>query len=244
MKTNKLYIGCSSFSVGYWKGIFYPENLPSKDYLSYYAAHLKAIEINSTFYRKPTAKTLEKWKESTPDDFKFFIKIPKTITHISRLEDTFEMTANFCKHIADGLQDKLAGFLFQLSPSFKNTPENLEKVVKTVDHRFLNVVEFRHESWWNSEIQNTLKENNIIFCGVSIPKNIPDDFISNNECFAYYRLHGVPEMFKSSYSEEQLQKLANDLENFKGTLFIFFNNTYGTAGIKNALHLQHISSDG
>ena len=78
---------------------------------------------------------------------------------------------------------------------------------------------------------------NIIFSGVSIPKDIRDDFIINNDDFAYYRLHGVPQMFKSEYSISELEKLVSTIKNFVGTSFIFFNNTYGIAGIKNALTL-------
>ena len=78
---------------------------------------------------------------------------------------------------------------------------------------------------------------NIIFSGVSIPKDIPDDFIINNDDFAYYRLHGVPQMFKSEYSTTELEKLANTIKSYTGTSFIFFNNTFGIAGIKNALTL-------
>lgn len=232
-------IGCSSFSVGYWKGIFYPEDLPSRDYLAFYSTKFKTVEINSTFYRKPTAKTLERWRESTIDDFKIFIKIPKTITHVARLENTAAQTSEFCDDIAAGLQQKLAGFLFQLPPSFKNTPENLENVLKTMDGKYLNVIEFRDESWWITEIQEILREKGLIFCGVSIPKNISDDFIINNENFAYYRFHGVPEMFKSSYSDEQLEKFADEVKSFSGTSYVFFNNTFGVAAINNALFLKN-----
>ena len=233
-------IGCSSFSVGYWKGIFYPEDLPSRDYLAFYSTQFKTVEINSTFYRKPTAKTLERWRESTTNDFKIFIKIPKIITHLGRLENTYAQTSEFCDYFAAALQHKLAGFLFQLPPSFKNTPENLEKVLQTVDEKYLNVIEFRDDSWWNTEIQETLRQKGLIFCGVSIPKNIPEDFIISNEHFAYYRLHGVPQMFKSSYSDEQLEKLADQIKNFSGTSYVFFNNTFGVAAINNALFLKSL----
>ena len=233
-------IGCSSFSVGYWKGIFYPEDLPSRDYLAFYSTQFKTVEINSTFYRKPTAKTLERWRESTTNDFKIFIKIPKIITHVGRLENTAAQTSEFCDYIAAALQHKLAGFLFQLPPSFKNTPENLEKVLQTVDEKYLNVIEFRDDSWWNTEIQEILRQKGLIFCGVSIPKNIPEDFIINNQHFAYYRLHGVPQMFKSSYSDEQLEKLAVQIKNFSGTSYVFFNNTFGVAAIINALFLKSL----
>lgn len=239
------YIGCSGFSERLWQGFFYPDDLPSKDYLAYYAQQLNAVEINSTFYRKPTQKTLQNWYNTTPDTFKFFIKIPKTITHLQKLVDTREMTAAFCEHIYEGLQNKLAGFLFQLPPSFKYSDDNLQKVLATVDARFVNVVEFRHVSWWCDAVKISLQQANIVMAGVSIllksvDNQIPDDVIINNDDTLYYRLHGVPVMFKSEYSEAELTALAEKIKDFSGQKFVFFNNTFGIAGIKNALFLDRL----
>lgn len=245
MKNLKTYIGCSGFSERLWKGFFYPEDLASKDFLPFYSQYLKAVEINSTFYRKPTQKTLQNWVTVTPDDFRFFIKIPKTISHLQKLADTHEMTVEFCEHIHTGLQDKLAGFLFQLPPSFKYSEENLQKVKATVDSRFVNVVEFRHVSWWTDEVKKTLQQTNIVMAGVSILLNsadnqISDEVVINNDNVLYYRLHGVPVMFKSEYSENELTSLAEKLQAFDGQKFVFFNNTFGIAGIKNAIFLQQV----
>ncbi|WP_332030898.1 DUF72 domain-containing protein, partial [Kaistella sp.] len=198
------------------------------------------VEINSTFYRRPRPQTLQNWYERTGEDFKFFIKIPKTITHIKRLKDTTAETGDFCNHIHSGIKEKLAGFLFQLPPTFHFSEEHLEKVIETVDPEFLNVVEFRHKSWWNEEVFKTLKEKNIVFSGVSFPKDIPYEFITNSNKFAYYRLHGVPVLFKSEYSEEELMSLADEIKKAKETVFVFFNNTWGTAALKNALFLKKL----
>lgn len=237
---NKVFIGCSGFIERTWKGFFYPEELPAKEYLSYYSTQLNAVEINSTFYRRPTLRTLEKWRSETEDDFKFFIKIPKSITHLKKLIETKEETDSFCSHIASGLQNKLAGFLFQFPPSFHYTKENLDLFLKTLSPEFLNVVEFRHSSWWNTEVFLELKKHQIIFSGVSIPKDISDDVIINSNEFLYYRLHGVPVLFKSEYEFSELQTLAEKIRDFKGSAYVFFNNTWGQAGIKNALELQKI----
>ena len=237
---DKIFVGCAGFSNRDWKGIFYPEDLASKDYLSFYSKHLNSLEVNSTFYHRLQVKTFEKMIQETPAHFQFFIKIPKTISHLKKLEETKILTEEFCNYIQLHLKEKLAGFLFQLPPSFHFSDENLSKVLETVDPSFLNVFEFRHESWWNAEIFKIFEKHNIVFAGVSIPKNIPDDFIMNNENFAYYRLHGVPTLFKSEYSPEFLNNLAEKILRFEGKTFISFNNTWGNAGIKNALELKNI----
>jgi len=240
MTKENLYIGCSGFYNNDWKGSLYPKDAPSKDFLSLYSKTFNSVEINSTFYRKPTSKTLLKWYDETPDDFKFFIKIPKTITHINRLENSKEEIAAFCDHIQSNLKDKLAGFLYQLPPSFKNTAENTERIINSIDHTFLNVIEFRHISWWQKEIFDFLKQHNIVFSGVSFPGNLPEDFIINHPEILYYRLHGKPVLYKSEYSEPFLDDLAGKIRSSQQTAFVFFNNTWGTSAITNSLYLKSI----
>ena len=240
MEKEKFYIGCSGFYNNDWKGFLYPENTASKDFLSLYSKEFNAVEINSTFYRKPTAKTLIKWFDETQEDFKFFIKIPKTISHEKRLSDCKEEISAFCQHIEGNLKNKLSGFLYQFPPSFKNTKENIDLILSNLDFEFLNVIEFRHESWWQDEIFNILQNKKIIFSGVSFPGNLPENLIINNNDILYYRLHGKPILYKSEYSEEFLNDLANKIQKSQNKAFIFFNNTWGTSAIKNGLYLKKI----
>ncbi len=240
MTKENLYIGCSGFYNNDWKGSLYPENAQSKDFLSLYSKTFNAVEINSSFYRKPTSKTLLKWHAETPDNFRFFIKIPKAITHQNRLENSKDEIVLFCNHIQNSLKDKLSGFLYQLPPSFTNTVENTERIINNLDPRFLNVIEFRHSSWWQKEIFDLLKQYDIVFSGVSFPGNLPEDLIINHPEILYYRLHGKPVLYKSEYSNDFMDALAEKIKNTTQTSFIFFNNTWGTAAIKNSLYLKHI----
>ena len=240
MKNESLYIGCSGFYNNDWKGSLYPEDAKSKDFLSLYSQVYNSVEINSTFYRKPTAKTLLKWVDETPEDFKFFIKIPKTISHEKRLKDCKEEILEFCNLIQSNLKEKLSGFLYQFPPSFKNTQENIDLILNNIDFSFLNVIEFRHESWWRNEIFKILRENNTVFSGVTFPGNLSEDVIVNHPEILYYRLHGKPILYKSEYSEEFLNDLANKIKANNRKTFIFFNNTWGNAAIKNSLYLKKI----
>jgi uncharacterized protein YecE (DUF72 family) len=240
MKNESLYIGCSGFYNNDWKGSLYPEDAKSKDFLSLYSQVYNSVEINSTFYRKPTAKTLLKWVDETPEDFKFFIKIPKTISHEKRLKDCKEEILEFCNLIQSNLKEKLSGFLYQFPPSFKNTQENIDLILNNIDFSFLNVIEFRHESWWRNEIFKILRENNTVFTGVTFPGNLSEDVIVNHPEILYYRLHGKPILYKSEYSEEFLNNLANKIKANNRKTFIFFNNTWGNAAIKNSLYLKKI----
>ncbi|KUJ55430.1 DUF72 domain-containing protein [Chryseobacterium aquaticum] len=238
MENGKIYIGCSGFYNNDWKGSLYPEDAKSKDFLTLYSQQFNSVEINSTFYRKPLAKTLIKWFDETPDDFKFFIKIPKTISHEKRMENCKEEIAEFCHHIKTHLKEKLAGFLYQFPPSFKNSEENLNRILENIEVDYLNVIEFRHESWWSENIYKKLKDKNIIFSGVSFPGNLPENVIINSQDILYYRLHGKPVLYKSEYSEDFLNNLAEKIKNSDKKSFIFFNNTWGTSAIKNGKYFQ------
>src|SRR5574340_637079 len=85
-----LYVGTSGFAYKAWKGSFYPRDLPEKRMLHYYGEHFRAVEINNTFYRMPSASVLEAWAEEVPADFRFVLKASQRITHQHRLTDADE----------------------------------------------------------------------------------------------------------------------------------------------------------
>lgn len=236
----KYHIGCSGFYNTDWKGSLYPEDSQNKDFLKLYSKTYNTVEVNSTFYRKPTAKTLKKWNDETPDDFKFFIKIPEAISHFGYSESKKDECSDFCKLIDENMGHKLAGFLIQFPSSFHCTENNINWLNKTLPGEFLVAVEFRHQSWWNDEIFNLFKKYQWIFCGVSFPGKIPEDVIITNSKIGYYRLHGKPTLYKSPYSEEFLDNLAQEISNTNQEFYIYFNNTWGTSAIENSLYLKKI----
>ena len=157
------YIGCSGFYYKEWKEIFYPSGMPAKDWFQYYCRHFNTIEINASFYRAPALKTLQNWYNQSPGDFLFSVKAPKYITHIKRFELDKEEVNAFGNLMAAGLQHKLANILYQLPPSFTYTPYQLDLICRKVDNGFNNIIEFRHESWWQQEVYDRLSQGEITF---------------------------------------------------------------------------------
>lgn len=243
MKKEDLHIGCSSFYNTYWKGIFYPEDMPRKEWFGYYCEHFNTYELNATFYRFPTLKSLQNWYSKTPEDFLFAVKAPKAITHLKKFVDCKQEINDFYEICAEGFKEKLGCILFQLPPSFHYTPERLSLIVASLDLDFKNVIEFRNKTWWNEEVYEALSKNNITFCSVNYP-NLPTEVIQTTE-IGYLRLHGSPKLFYSSYNNEELEQVAAFLfqnNKFK-KIFVYFNNTASTAGILNALTLKKSSED-
>ena len=233
----KWNIGCSGFYYKEWKDFFYPKGLAQKDWFKFYCEHFNTIEINASFYKTPTQKSLEKWYGDSPADFIFTMKAPRLITHYKQLKDCKTDTADFYHLLNNGLKEKLAGVLFQFPPSFHYTTEKLERLLQTLDPNFKNVVEFRHASWWNENVFTQLKANHIIFASQSYPKGLPEEVVVTDPTI-YYRFHGKPVLYKSTYEYSAIEHFFEQIPKNAGEAFVYFNNTWGFGAIENAKQLQ------
>lgn len=232
---NNIKIGTSGYSYAYWKNRFYPEGLPASKWLEYYSSRFDTVELNSSFYRIPTIKNLQKAADTTPADFLFSVKANKRITHIKRMRDVKNIVTEFSDIVLQGLGTKLACILYQLPPSYSYAPERLDDILSNITHSGKKVIEFRHVSWWNETVFGALKENNLSFCSVSFP-GLPEDNLLTGDTF-YKRMHGVPELFKSPYDETALEALAAEIPATASDSFVYFNNTWYEAAYTNAATL-------
>lgn len=230
-------IGCSGFYYSDWKTIFYPIGLAPKNWFGFYCQHFNTIEINSTFYKMPSQKSFEKWYNESPPEFVFTIKAPRLITHYKQLKECKELLTDFYLAVSNGLQEKLACVLFQFPPKFSFTEERLRLIVNLMDPNFTNVVEFRHHTWWDEKVYAKLAKYKIIFCGQSYPSALPDEIIKNNDII-YYRFHGKPVLYKSTYPAAEIVAFNNQMPPSTKQAFIYFNNTWGTGALTNANELQ------
>jgi uncharacterized protein YecE (DUF72 family) len=236
--TKKYLIGCSGYYYSYWKNRFYPKGLKPVNWLAYYSSIFNSVELNGTFYRTPKLTDLKKYATVTEDDFRFSVKMSKYITHVLKLKDSKQNIIDFQALIEEGLQDKLSYFLFQLPPSFHYNEENLARILENIPHHSRNVVELRHISWWNEEVKTAFKVAGLTFCNVDFP-GMDTWFMDTSPVF-YLRLHGNPELFKSSYENTELKKIKKQFPDSALNYAIYFNNTYYEAGYKNALEMMDI----
>lgn len=232
-----LHIGCSGYNYREWKGLFYPEGLPQSKWLEFYCKQYNTVEINASFYKLPTVKTLTTWYKKTPENFRFSIKVNKVITHYKKFVETHDLVTDFYNIALEGLKEKLDCILFQLPPSLAYTPAVLDRIVSQLNPSYKNVLEFRHASWWNDDVYAALKAHKLIFCITSYP-GLPEEFIQTAQS-VYLRLHGNTELYKSNYSDTELKFFSDaikaaDVKDF----FIYFDNTWGGNAIRNAQTMQ------
>jgi uncharacterized protein YecE (DUF72 family) len=143
----EIFLGTQGWSYKDWVGPFYRSGTPSTDYLSQYSRQFSAVELDTTFYGIPTDARVDKWRDSTPDDFQFTAKLPKSITHDRHLLQSSEEMTEFLTAIGR-LRSKLGPILIQLPPDFSidERPALAEFLGQLpLDFRF--AAEFRHRSW-------------------------------------------------------------------------------------------------
>lgn len=186
------YVGCSGRYYRHWANEFYPPGLLSGRWFDHYANQFNTVELNAPFYSWPTLKTVATWKRQAGQrNFIYTIKINELITHIMRFGRTDTLVKDFGL-IARLLGEHFGCFLFQLPPSFRYSSAALQRIMRQLNPRLHNVVEFRHRSWWNARVFRTFSETGTIFCSTSGPR-LPDELVKTTDEI-YLRFHGDGEM--------------------------------------------------
>ena len=159
----RVLVGTSGYSYKEWKGPFYPDKLPAKDFLRYYADRLATVEINNTFYRMPTSKLVEGWASEVPGSFTFAVKAPQRITHIAKLANAGELTEAFVR-VVSTLGPRLGPLLFQLPPFLRKDVPRLSAFLEAAPKGHRMAFEFRHASWFDDEVWATLRAHGAALC--------------------------------------------------------------------------------
>ncbi len=232
-----LYVGTSGYSYKEWKGSFYPEKIPAKEMLSYYAGRLSTVEINATFYRMPQKSMLENWKEQVPPAFRFSLKAPQRVTHFKRLKETEEETKYFFE-TAEVLADQLGVVLFQLPPNMKKDLPRLESFLQQLPASPRAAFEFRHPTWFDDDVLALLKDRNMALV-VSDTDDMPTTHIDKTAEWGYLRLRRV------NYSEENLNEWFERINKQQWSeTFVFFKHEDEGTGPKLAAQFLQLAGRG
>src|SRR5207245_9874622 len=138
-----LWVGTSGYNYPEWKGSFYPTDLPAAKMLPYYAARFPTVEINYTFYRRPTEKLVGGWAAQTPSPYKLTLKAPRRITHDNRLKNSADLVSGFCS-VAGTLGDQLGALLFEVPPSLKQDLPTFDAFLEVLPPKVSCAFVFRH----------------------------------------------------------------------------------------------------
>jgi uncharacterized protein YecE (DUF72 family) len=219
-----LHIGTSGWQYPHWREVFYPKGLAQREWLPWYADRFQTVELNNSFYRLPEAASFERWRQETPDDFIFAVKMSRFLTHIKRLRDPKEPVERFLER-ATHLGPKLGPVLLQLPPRMTIDADRLEGALACFPKDVRVVVEFRDESWFVDEIKQLLERHRVALCLADSPQRATPAWRTTG--WGFVRFHwglGSPE---PCYQESALQRWTRQIAGLwpdPGDVFAYFNN--------------------
>jgi uncharacterized protein YecE (DUF72 family) len=231
-------IGCSGWSYRSWRGRFYPEGLPARRWLAYYAKTFDTVEVNATFYRLPKRETVEGWAEQTPDGFLFAVKASRYLTHMRRLKEIEEGVARFWEPL-EPLRDakRLGPVLWQLPESLHRDDDLLASALHSLPparHCF----EFRHPSWFAGEVRELLVEHGAsLALGDDARRELPRARPAGE--LTYLRLHYGSRGRDGNYSAAELDQWRRRIAAWRARreVFVYFNNDWQGFAPADARHL-------
>jgi len=249
-------VGTSGWVYYHWQGVFYPEDLPQKEWLKFYAQHFKTVEINATFYHSMKPETFLNWRKMVGENFVFSVKASRFITHIKRLKDckdeverffeganqlksTFQVSPRQRRGPSTWKVNNKNIILWQLPPRFQVDIDRLSEFLKLMPKNWRVAFEFRNPTWLNVKIYELLKKFNAAivfhdFPGWPTTEEITADFV-------YLRFHGSKQLYASNYSNKELEKWAEKMRQWgkEGIdVYAYFNNDAMGYAIKNAKTLE------
>ena len=233
-----IWIGTSGFQYAEWKGTFYPEDLPAAKMLPFYTERLSSTEINYTFRRIPSAKTIQGWWEATPERFKFSLKASQKITHFAKLRGCGDTLRYFCQVIAD-LENKLGVVLFQLPPAFKKDAALLASFLDEIPSGLRAAFEFRHASWFDDEVFALLKNKNVALC-IAESEKLSTPIVATAD-YGYLRLR------REDYQSADMLRWAQAIREKSGVwsdAFVYLKHEESGIGPKLAGELRELVAKG
>lgn len=241
-----LYIGTSGWNYSDWRGTFYPEDLPARQYLAWYSSRFSTTELNYSFYHLPRGSTFKNWFAQTPEGFVFAVKAHRSITHVRRLEAVEGIWSEFLENASE-LKHKLGPVLLQFPPSLRARPEVLRAFLES-SRRMLGAkriplaFEFRHSSWFSEEVEGLLREHGAAMV-IADSERFPQAPLRPTAPFVYLRFHGPGRMFASEYSEAELREWAGRITAWRSqglAVFAYFNNDFHGYALNNARTLGEL----
>jgi uncharacterized protein YecE (DUF72 family) len=240
---SKLLIGTSGWTYDGWRGPFYPEDVPKRLWLQWYAGVFATTEINGSFYRTPSLEAVRNWREQTPDDFVYAWKASKFITHWKRLSDASRNSLELMETRLKQLGPKVGTILFQLPARFKADRERLASFLKLLSKRRRYAFEFRDASWYEEPIFDVLRDRNIALC-LSDHRDAPTPWVVTAD-HAYIRGHGPTGEYKDRYPKKTLDQWTAAIARWKRRgldVVCYFDNDQKSAAPKDAKRLIEMTA--
>ena len=231
-RTGVAQIGCSGWHYKSWRGVIYPANLPTSEWLRFYTERFSTVELNNSFYRLPAEETFASWRDQVPRGFHFSVKASRFLTHIKRLREPDEPLQRLLSHAAP-LGPTLGPVLYQLPPRWFPDSERLEtflaslpeRISPTSRQRLRHVIEMRDPRGYEPWVIDLLRRYGVSLC-VHDMKGSESPLVMVGPV-VYVRFHGYGTKYGGSYPDDVLDEWAGWIRGALASgrdVFAYFNN--------------------
>ena len=235
-----IWIGTSGYVYRHWRGgVFYPPGLRPQDELTWYASRFRTVELNNPFYRVPSAETFGRWRDATPADFLFAVKVSRLISHTLRLRGATEPLRAFLE-LAAVLGPKLGPLLVQLPPDFQLDLSRLDAFLEALPRDVRWIIELRHPSWQVSAVYQALGRREVALC-VPVGGRVQPDLVTTAP-FTYLRMHAGTRP-GGGFTDEQLRPWAARIRALARSgkdVYVYFNNDREGHAVRDAARLREL----
>jgi uncharacterized protein YecE (DUF72 family) len=240
------HIGCSGWHYKNWKGLIYPEELPTTAWLRAYTQRFSTVELNNSFYRLPSEATFAAWRRQVPRGFLFAVKASRFLTHIKRLREPDEPLTRLFTH-ARPLGPTLGPVLYQIPPRWIPDPDRLEAFLGALPEcltprsrqRVQHVLEMRDPRGYEPWVIELLKTYNVTLCEHDMPGS--ESPLVAVGPIIYVRFHGFGVKYGGSYPDEVLEEWAAWLRRGLASgrdAYVYFNNDINGYAVHDAERLR------
>jgi uncharacterized protein YecE (DUF72 family) len=222
-----LRIGIAGWQLGAEQRRHAPE---TGTHLERYAKVFNCVEITSSFYRSHQHRTYTRWAGSVPDDFRFSVKLPRTITHEAKLIEAMPQLEGFLGEVA-ALGGKLGPLIVQLAPWHAFDAVTVDAFFTDFRRRFQGAIacEPRHASWFDGRADGLLAAHRVSRIAADPVLHHGADTPGGWQVPAYFRWHGSPVVYRSGYSGQAIAALADEVRRHPEVWVIFDNTMLGRA---------------
>jgi uncharacterized protein YecE (DUF72 family) len=223
-----------------WRGRFYPERLPSRDWFAYYAERFDTVELNNTFYRLPPPATADQWGRQAPPGFVYALKLGAFGSHRMKLRDAASWLPNHVDR-AQRLGAALGPTLVQLPPRWHRDAARLDEFLATAPAEMRWAVEVREPSWLHDDVFAVLERHHAALCIHDLLARHPWRLTTN---WTYVRFHGpraTDQKYVGRYGGRRLWRAADRLSAWLDDgidVYAYFNNDYEAHAVADAIWLR------
>jgi uncharacterized protein YecE (DUF72 family) len=237
-----IHVGTSGWQYRDWRGRLYPERLPAREWLRWYASQFATVEVNNSFYRLPERSTFQSWAEQTPSDFVIAAKMSRYLTHVRRLRDPQEPVRRFLDH-AGGLGSRHGPVLLQLPPTLRSDPGLLDDTLGCFPVHVRVALEVRHESWFSPAVCAVLEKRGAALCLADRRGRLLGR-PWRTAPWGYVRFHEGTAQPLPSYGQAALRTWVERLRGLwpdGEEVFVYFNNDFGGCAVRDAVKLARLA---